>query len=172
MRRVTFRLARRSDLPALEWGGEFAHFRRLYAEAYQQVELGDAIIWVAELPAGDLIAQLFVQLNSQRKELADGFDRAYIYGFRVRPAYRNLGLGTRLMQLVEADLRRRGYRGVTLNVGQDNPQARRLYERLGYQVIAPDPGRWSFIDHEGRHRQVDEPAWRMQKRLRNDGQPG
>ncbi len=153
----------KADLKALEWDGEFSHFRRLYEASYQSARNGNSILWIAELPSVGLIGQLFVQLNSSRQELANGMNRAYIYGFRIKPAYRNRGIGTLMMAKAEADLLKRGFRTVTLNVGQENPGARRLYERLGYQVVAQEPGKWSYTDHEGIVRNVHEPSWRMEK---------
>ena len=91
--------------------------------------------------------------------------KAYIFGFRIKPQYRNLGLGTRMMQVVEDDLWRRGYREVCLNVSQENLGALRLYGRLGYHVVSAEPGRWSYIDDQGRQQEVHEPAWRMEKAL-------
>ncbi len=155
----------RDDLPALEWEGEYTHFRRLFAEALQRSEMGEAVLWIAEIKNAGLIGQLFVHLNSQRQELADGIDRAYIYGFRVRAGYRNRGIGTRLLQVAEADLVQRGFQWVVLNVGRDNPAARRLYERSGYRVIGSDPGHWLYIDENGIRREVHEPAFRMEKVL-------
>jgi ribosomal protein S18 acetylase RimI-like enzyme len=162
---VRFRKVEASDLPALEWEGEYIHFRRLYSEAYQASLEGRVLLWVVELDGVGIVGQLFIQLNSARKELANGFSRAYIYGFRIKPAYRGRGLGTWMMVQVEADLARRGYQWATLNVGRDNPKARRLYERLDYHVAADEPGRWSYIDHLGQRQDVNEPAWRMEKRL-------
>jgi len=162
---VVIRQMRREDLPALEWNGQYTHFRRLYEQTYQSARWGRAVLWVAEIPGTGIIGQLFVQLNSGRPELADGVDRAYIYGFRVKDAYRGYGVGSRMMDVTEAELVRRGFRRVTLNVGQDNPDARRLYENRGYTVVASEPGRWSYTDHEGNRREVHEPAWRMEKVL-------
>jgi ribosomal protein S18 acetylase RimI-like enzyme len=165
LQQVKFRQAYRSDLLALEWDGEYAHFRRLYAEAFRYTELEQAVIWVAELVEPGIIGQLFVHLISDRRELADGRSSAYIYGFRIRPAYQSNGIGTRMLLVAEDNLIQRGYKFVNLNVGQDNARARQLYERLGYQVIGTDPGRWSYYDQHGRRREVNEPAWRMQKQL-------
>lgn len=162
---LTIRHATRQDLPDLEWNGEFTHFRRLYQDIFESAERGDAILWVVELDQVGLIGQVFVQLRSGRLELADGVWRAYIYGFRVRTAYRRQGLGAYLLGVIEADLVRRGFRQAVLNVNQDNEGARRLYERHGYQVVAPEAGRWSYIDHRGQRRTVNEPAWRMEKEL-------
>jgi ribosomal protein S18 acetylase RimI-like enzyme len=161
---LKIRSAVEEDLPALEWDGEYRHFRRLYRDIFRSAQRGEAILWVAELE-GQVIGQLFVQLSSGRPELADGLQRAYIYGFRVRTVYRDKGVGTRMMQAAEADLIQRGYQVVTLNVNRDNPGARRLYERLGYRVVAAEEGRWSYIDDRGIRREVHEPAWRMVKRL-------
>ncbi len=162
---IHIRQARYADLPALEWDGEFVHFRRIYAEAYRRSEMGEAVLWVAEDPDLGIVGQLFVHMKSERAELADGRTRAYIYGFRVRPAYRNQGIGTLLLDTAEKDLLSRGFHWVVLNVARENSDARRLYERRGYRVIGGDPGRWSYIDERGIRRDVVEPAWRMQKDL-------
>lgn len=156
------------DLPALEWDGEFTHFRRLYEQAFRRAENGESVLWVAELPKVGIIGQLFVQLINPRLELADGVVRAFIYSFRVRSPYRGIGVGTHLMQTAEADLEKRGFHRTTLNVGRNNDEARRLYEHLGYHIVAAEPGNWSYLDHRGRRRHVNEPAWRLEKDIRSD----
>jgi ribosomal protein S18 acetylase RimI-like enzyme len=162
---VNIRLALQSDLKAMEWEGEYKHFRNLYADAFQRMQRHASLIWVAEIASKGLIGQLLLQLTSDRSELANGNDRAYLYGFRVRPAYRNLGIGTRMMLKVEDDLRERSYSWLTLNVAINNPLARNLYTRLGFVVVAHEPGIWSYVDDTGRRQWVEEPAWRMEKHL-------
>lgn len=163
---VSIRPATRDDLPALEWDGELKHFRRLFAEAYQRMQQNEAVIWIAELNGIGLAGQLFLSLRSGRYELSDGTTRGYIYGVRVRAEYRNRGIGTKLMLAAEKELIDREFSYATLNVGRDNPKAQRLYERLGYRVVAPESGRWSYEDENGIRREVFEPAWRMEKILR------
>lgn len=162
---VIIRPATAEDLPGMEWDGEYVHFRRVYAEAYRRMQRGLNIIWIADYPGVGLIGQVFVQFFCDRPELADGFERAYLYSFRVRKAYRGQGLGTRMMDIVEDDLRSRGFLYVTLNVARDNPRAQQLYVRRGYQVVAPEAGIWSYPDEKGVWHRVEEPAWRMQKTL-------
>lgn len=167
--KVLIRKATRSDLPALEWGGEYAHFRRIYADAFERAQRGDAVLWVAHLQDTDLIGQLFVHLerivfNSENNQ-ANSQAYAYIYGFRIKPIFRNTGLGTRMMAITEADIHQQGFRRVTLNVAKTNPRALELYKRLGYTVTSEDPGRWSFPDEKGIWHHVDEPAWHMEKIL-------
>lgn len=164
--RTLIRQAGWEDLAALEWNGEYTHYRRLYQEIYQSTCRGKALMWVADLPGEEIIGQIFVQLDSSRNELANGRNRAYVYGFRVKSAYQGAGIGTRLLRTVEDDLRLRKFEWVTLNVSRANQEARRFYDRLGYHVVAADPGQWTYFDDQGRKRQVNEPAWRMLKSLR------
>ncbi len=162
---IVIRPLEKQDLPALEWDGEFRHFRRVYADAYRRYQRGLSMLWVAELIDKGVIGQVFIQLTCDRPELANGIDRAYLYSFRVQPLFRGAGLGSRIMQVVEDDLRERDYRFVTLNVAQDNRNAQRLYLRRGYQIIASEPGRWAYPDEKGIWHTVHEPAWRMEKIL-------
>ena len=163
---LTIRKITNEDLPDLEWGGEFTHFRRVYTNAFQNQQKGNAILWAAELNGTGIIGQAFVQLIGSRPELADGRIRAYIFSVRVQSLYQNLGVGTKIMKHAEQDIFMRGFSYATLNVGKHNINARRFYERLEYQVIGDEAGIWSYLDHRGKRRYVHEPAWRMQKQLR------
>ncbi len=166
LNQVVIRPIEPADLPDLEWDGEFIHFRRMYADAYTRTLKGLTIIWVARWTGfPGLLGQAFVQLNSDRHELADGRNRAYLYSFRVRPQFRSVGLGTRFIEVIMENLRERGYRRLTLNVAKNNIRAQALYRRLGFAVTAHEPGIWSYQDHEGNWQNVEEPAWRMEKAL-------
>lgn len=164
---VKIRALTGDDLLALEWEGEFKHFRRVYARAYERASAGQAALWLMESEDSKVIGQVFVLLHNEADpQLADGKQRAFVHSFRVRPEYRNAGLGTRLMKHAEADLERRGFNWVALNVAGDNEGGLRLYQRLGYRRLHPISGYWTFIDHEGRERHLHEPGWRMGKELR------
>lgn len=162
---IILRQAVEEDLPAMEWEGEYAHFRRLYKSCYERSKMGITMIWLAELKDKGIIGQCIIQLNCDRPELADGKQRAYLFGLRVRSAYRNCGLGTQIIQAIEDDLVHRGYRALTLNVAKENPNAMRLYNRLGFLIVAFEPGTWSYQDQNDQWHTVKEPAWRMEKRL-------
>ncbi len=169
MDEVIIRNVREADLVGLEWEGEYAHFRKLYQDAYRRALRGLSVLWVAELlGTPGLIGQVFIQMQCDRPELCNGVDRAYLYGFRIRAAYRSHGLGSQILAVAERDLVERGYRLLTLNVARDNLDAIRLYQRRGFAVVAPEPGRWQYIDDKGELQDVHEPAWRMEKRLAGD----
>jgi ribosomal protein S18 acetylase RimI-like enzyme len=153
------------DLTDLEWEGEYSHFRTVYQNTYQRCLDGKALSWVAIHPEQGLIGQVFVQLECDRPELADGKDRAYMFSFRIKPEHRNRGLGSRILEILETEIRKRGYTTITLNVSRDNNGAIRLYERNGYKTAAADPGRWSYPDENGCWHEVEEPSWRMEKNI-------
>ena len=163
---ISIRPIREADLPAMEWEGEYRHFRRLYAEHFEAFRAGTTLIFIAESSAGVMIGQVFILLYSRNKEVADGLHRAYLFSFRIKPAYRNQGLGSYMLSFVENQLLLRGYTTVRLNVAQDNPKARALYERHGYEVIGYSSGVWQYQDDEGAWQTMREPAWKMSKRLR------
>jgi ribosomal protein S18 acetylase RimI-like enzyme len=160
---VQIRQLRKEDLPALEWDGEYVRFRDVYLTEFERSQIGSSILWVADKPGVGIIGQVFIQLNAERLELANGSSRAYLYAFRIRPTYRNGGLGTKMMSTIEDYLANRRFCWLTLNVGKTNYSARRLYSRLGYRVVAHEAGRWSYRDEKGAVQDVSEPAWRMEK---------
>jgi ribosomal protein S18 acetylase RimI-like enzyme len=53
----------------------------------------------------------------------------------VSPRERNQGIGTRLVERVEAYAREKGYRSVGLEVTDSNHTAIRLYSRLAYAIV-------------------------------------
>lgn len=57
-------------------------------------------------------------------------------GLAVAPEARGQGVGTRLLDAIAGEARARGYREVRLDVVDENPRARELYERMGYRAVA------------------------------------
>jgi len=76
---------------------------------------------------------------------------------------RNQGIGSSLIDSAEYVLLDRSFRRVLIGVAKVNDDARRLYQRHGYQIVAEDPGEWSFIDHNNQVQQVVEPTYIMEK---------
>jgi ribosomal protein S18 acetylase RimI-like enzyme len=167
---LVIRQVEKKDLMALEWGQEYKKYRRMYANLFRNTKNGQTLMWLVAIPRGEIIGQAFVMLKSSERDAADGESRAYVFAFRVKQGWRNKGVGTYLMHFIEDNLKQRGFKFVTLNVAKDNLNALRLYERLGYRIIGSRPGVWSYKDHDGKVQYVEEPAWRMMKRLnRNYG---
>jgi ribosomal protein S18 acetylase RimI-like enzyme len=158
------RTANSNDLPALEWEGEFRRFRRLYQRAMNEARRGRRILLVADLD-GKLIGQIFVQLHTVPADPKRIPKTAYLYSFRVRPEYRNLGIGSSLVINAEEELRKKAFQRALIGVAKDNPGAMRLYQRLGYEFLTEDPGEWSFVDHKNRVQNIVEPTFVLEKYL-------
>ncbi|MBP7694796.1 MAG: GNAT family N-acetyltransferase [Anaerolineales bacterium] len=162
---AVIRLLEERDLPALEWEGEYRHYRAVFRANFDDMQRGQRLLLVA-VQGAQLVGQIFVQFNSAEHQYADGRFRGYLYALRVRPAWRGQGLGRRLVLAAEAGLLERHYQTAVIAVAKTNERARRLYLRLGYHVFADDPGVWIFTDADGREQRVAEPAWLMEKALR------
>ncbi|MGQ0603178.1 MAG: GNAT family N-acetyltransferase [Anaerolineales bacterium] len=183
---IRIRPARENDLPALEWDGEYRHYRRVYQQTFDDVRKGRRLMLLA-VAENAIIGQVFVQLQGgtdwgarggttaeeplgstlPRSPTARsrGGKRGYVYAFRVKPDWRRRGVGRQLMAAAETELLRRGFHLAVIAVAQNNPDARRLYERLGYVVFSEDAGIWHYTDADGVQRRVEEPSWLMDKRL-------
>jgi ribosomal protein S18 acetylase RimI-like enzyme len=157
IRQATF-----DDLPALEWDGEYRRYRRLYEQSMKDAERGRRILLVAEADRR-LIGQIFIQLSTIPADPDRTPGTGYLYSFRVRQSHRNMGLGASLVQKAEDILGGIGFTRVLIGVAKENAGARRLYERLGYQVLTDDPGVWSYIDDNDEIQAIAEPTLIMEK---------
>jgi GNAT superfamily N-acetyltransferase len=85
----------------------------------------------------------------------------------VLPEQRRRGIATELTCAAEAEARNRGWLSISLSVSQDgNPQARQLYEKLGYLDAGLEPVRVSGeIMLRGRPLQVDDTLVYLTKSL-------
>jgi ribosomal protein S18 acetylase RimI-like enzyme len=158
------RHGKEGDLPALEWEGEYARYRAIYRAAWDDVRRGERAILVAEVE--DLIVgQVFIHFTCPWP--VPGTDRpaGYLYAFRVRRTHRGRGIGRSLLLKAEWTLTAAGSTHAVIAVAQDNPDARRLYERLGYTWLADDLGIWAYRDDRGLSHSVSEPAHLLVKEL-------
>jgi ribosomal-protein-alanine N-acetyltransferase len=80
---------------------------------------------------------------------------ARLYSIASKPEARGKGVGTALLNAVEAAARQRRCHAVRLEVRDDNANAVRLYERHGYRHI----GHYPHYYQDGTH------AWRYEKSL-------
>lgn len=57
----------------------------------------------------------------------------YIDTLSVSPKFQGHGIGTELLRKAEELALQKGYDRISLNVAKDNPSAKKLYNRIGYQ---------------------------------------
>ncbi len=156
---VSIRPCQREDLASLEWFGMFNRYRQLYADTFARSEKGEVVMLVAvvnEFPVG----RVWIDMVKER-ELSIGI----LYALAVLPPFQDLGIGSRLIAAAESLLSKRGYKIAELGVEKDNPNARRLYQRLGYQEIRDNLEKWELVTPEGQTIQEQADEWIMQKNL-------
>ncbi len=162
---VNIRLMNEADLPAIEWDGEYKRYRKVYREIYRGFLSGRSTPWIAEIGESGIIGQVFLTEKQPHSEYCPDQPYMFLSSFRVKPAYRNLGLGTLLLKTSEITTRDKNIHYIFLNCAKANQRSRSFYERNGFTTVRDDPGRWSFIDDEGNIREEVEPAWVMKKHL-------
>jgi ribosomal protein S18 acetylase RimI-like enzyme len=71
-------------------------------------------------------------------------------GIQLLPTYQNQRIGSTLIEQLkhEADLKQMP---LFISVEKDNPQAQRLYERLGCQIIGQDEQEYHLAYHPAKH---------------------
>jgi len=83
----------------------------------------------------------------------------------VMEAFQGLGIGSALLQEAESHLKSHSFGFATLSVNKNNPKARSLYERRGYRIYGDETGEWTYTDHRGVLRKVNEPCYLLEKSL-------
>lgn len=104
---------------------------------YRNIVSGNAVFWTLEND-GALIGELYVFLDLEDKDFADGKNVAYLCAFRVKEEYRGRGLGSRLLKTALAELKKRGFHAATIGVGSDKPKNIKLYRSFGFNVKVKD----------------------------------
>lgn len=161
---ITIRAAVNADVRKLEWFGEYWEYRGLFEKTYRDHLNGSRIMLVADthqFPVG----RMFIGVTPGNLSYSDGRTRGYLYSLNVMSHFRRAGIGTALIQHGESLLRERGFSWVTIAVATDNPDARRLYERLGYREFDRIESSWRYRDPDGNPHFVRETCWGLQKRL-------
>ena len=88
------------------------------------------VAWLDGWPVGDVFLDRGPAEEPEIRRWLAGVPR--LNHLEVLGPVQRRGIGTALIRAGEATARRLGDRRVALGVGLDNPDARRLYERLGY----------------------------------------
>lgn len=131
----------------------------------------DLIAWRGDAPVGHVL----VEWEGARDEpMASGLGHCPVLSdLFVVEQMRSARIGSRLLDAAEGSGRDRGYRRIAHGVATDNPRARSLYERRGYDDagLGEYASRWLETDEEGRERWVEEREICMVKSLLASTEP-
>ena len=94
-------------------------------------------------------------------------DSLRLFALDVGQAFRRKGVGTALIEAVEAIAVESDMDKVNLEVEIDNEDAIRLYRRLGYRICGDAVmDRWTKLGDDGSSETIEVPVFVMVKRLR------
>ena len=110
----------------------------------------DALLW--EMRNSD-VTRVYVARDDDGSLLAFCacwviFDEVHINTMAVAEGRRRQGVASALLKFVLADASAAGARKATLEVRQSNQAAIRLYESLGFEVVATRPGYYTKPDED------------------------
>ena len=140
---LTFRLATRDDLPAIirmlvddalgnEWDRYDEPLSSTYSEAFQAIQSDKNSELLVAQSGNEIVGVL--QLTYIPGLLFQGGWRALIEGVRVSSSVRGQGVGTAFLKWAIARADARGCHLAQLTTNKLRADAKRFYERLGFQA--------------------------------------
>jgi GNAT superfamily N-acetyltransferase len=148
---------RAADLAGLAWSGNPAHLRSV-AAAPQRAAQGLEDYLVVRAPGGEPVAKMRIDYTSEA-------DTGVFSQLATMGPLQGLGIATMLIGVGEQCVRTRGLAFAALGVEDNNPRARRLYERLGYQAAGRQHASWEYEDDDGVLRLYETTLTILRKRL-------
>jgi GNAT superfamily N-acetyltransferase len=152
---ITIKPAEASQLEVLEH--EFSpdtlskpHHRRY--EVQQRGEGVYLIAWHNHTPVGHFLLRWSGPDDARVRQYIEVGQRAFLEAGATGVAYRRRGVATALIREAERLAKEHGCTHIGLSVGStDNPDAKRLYETLGYVDWGHGDFliRWEYIDQDG-----------------------
>ena len=146
---VVIRLWRESDLPALEWDGEYSCYRRVYKNVFQNSFRGITRPFVAETAADGIIGQVILTERPPSETYDPNRYTYFLTSFRVKPAFRNRGLGSRMLVVCGETARRHKITSIFLNCSRENSAGKHFYLMNGFSVVREELTSWSYVDPAG-----------------------
>jgi ribosomal protein S18 acetylase RimI-like enzyme len=123
----------RSVAPTLPLVPDGLSWRRRRSLYIRWLELEQGFLALARNRAS-IVGYAFVRLAEGSDDTFPLDERyAELYSLSVAAAWRGRGIGTRLLDFVDAELASRGIRDLSISVMVGNSGAQRLYERRGLQ---------------------------------------
>ena len=138
---LTVRDIAEDDLPGLTWCGSRLHVAHIAEEVRSAPATREFL--AAFLPDGRSVGKGEIDYAGEPHA-------GQIGSLAVRDFLQSLGIGTFLIDTAEQRIRDRGLHRAVLDVEDNNPRARALYERLGYVAYDRRPESWDQQAPDGR----------------------
>lgn len=146
-----------ADLSHIPWSGSALHIKHV-AQELLRAQAGEIDYLAVRSPEGYPVSIGGVDYTKES-------DGGYLWQLGTHPQLRGLGIGTRLIREAERRIVERGKEWARLEVELDNPRAKELYERLGYEVYGTTTDSWKQLDEDGHEVVHTADLFQMRKRV-------
>ncbi|MCR2822665.1 GNAT family N-acetyltransferase [Lederbergia panacisoli] len=125
------------------------------------------IAWINRIPIGHFLLRWSGPQDAPVTNNIDINQNAFLEAGLTIDEYRRMGVATAIILEGERLSKEKGCTHIGLEVGVENPEAKRLYERLGYKDWGYGEFEisWEYIDHNGNKGIDSEIVIFMQKSL-------
>lgn len=149
------------DLGNMPWSGSSVHLVSVRKQL-ERAKAGEVEYLAVRSPEGYPVSVGCVDYTQEP-------DGGFLFQVGTHEQLRGFGIGTHLIQEVERRIAARGREWARLEVETDNPRAKELYERLGYEVygdLVTDS--WEELDKEGNIMMHHAECFQMRKRVKSE----
>lgn len=158
--KVVIRPAKQEDLGTLEKYLPAKNIPNFHQKKLAEQKVGDSlwlIAWLDNLPIGHL--QIRWDGAKDKIIIKHIQNCAHFESMGVKEEFQRQGVGTTLIKYAENLVKKRGLKQVGLSVGaNDNPHARKLYEKLHYKNwgLGEFITSWDIVDKNGKKNKEKE----------------
>ena len=86
-----------------------------------------------------------------------------ISSFEVMPPFRNIGIGSFMIESMEDILREKGLKRAQIGVDKSNDRAKKLYQKLGYKVVRDEQDSFVYFSESGEQKTYSSDCWFLHK---------
>ena len=123
----------------IEANGEIAGMALVFTPDQMRREQLRTMLFILRYLKLSFLTQIIYLYRSSRILVQITEGDSYLAHIAVYPKFRSLGLGTKLLGVIEEEARAAGSKRMVLDVETDNTEATKLYERLGYTIERKSP---------------------------------
>ena len=137
--------------------GSTADFSKYYEDSkymkagFEKLVAEETLIPFFALFGDKMIGKIYFVTKLKDLQIADGKQVGYICNLYVKKSFRNIGIGTMLVETVKRYAIENGFSVLTLGVEEDNSKNMYLYDKLGFNSKVKDMNTdLLFKDAEGK----------------------
>lgn len=103
----------------------------------KEIETGNRVVYVYKVN-GEFIGEIAYVFDMNDSDYTIPNQRIYLSRLIVKPEYRNKGIGGILVDFMIDEIRKMGYKEISIGVDKDNTAALHLYRKKGFTNVIFD----------------------------------